>query len=119
MYFFRKGAVKAMDFLGMIYNAIYYVGIQTLRYGKRFFRWLLSLLLKPVKAFTTLIFTLVVVINKHALSTFHKSVDEFKNLVDDAKKVFSHKRIIGILLKVFAHRRLMLPDLMPFRMPKR
>ena len=80
-----------MDFLGMIYNAIYYVGIQTLRYGKRFFRWLLSLLLKPVKAFTTLIFTLVVVINKHALSTFHKSVDEFKNLVDDAKKVFSHK----------------------------
>ena len=28
-----------MDFLGMIYDAIYYVGIQTIRYGKRFFRW--------------------------------------------------------------------------------
>ncbi len=79
-----------MDFLGMIYDAIYYVGIQTIRYGKRFFRWLLSLLLKPVKAFTTLIFTLAIVINKHALSAFHKSVDEFKNLVADAKKVFSY-----------------------------
>jgi hypothetical protein len=87
MYFFKKGAIKAMDFLETIYNAIYYVGIQTLRYGKRFFRWLLSLLLKPVKAFVTLIFTFAIVINKHALKAFHNSFDQFENLIADAKKV--------------------------------
>ncbi len=78
-----------MDFLEMLYDAIYFVGIQTLRYGKRFFRWLLSLLLKPVKAVSTLIFTLIIIINKFALKTFHKSVEEFKNLISDAKNVFS------------------------------
>lgn len=75
----------------MLYNAIYLVGIQTLRYGKRFFVWLLSLLLKPIKAISTLIITLVIVINKYALKTFHKTVDELKNLVADAKKTFSKK----------------------------
>ena len=33
----------------LIYNQIYYVGIQAIRYGKRFFRWLGALLLKPIK----------------------------------------------------------------------
>ncbi len=76
-----------MDFLEMVYDGIYFVGIQTLRYGKRFLRWLLSLLLKPIKTIGTLLFTLIIVINKHALKTFHKSVEEFKDLVADAKKV--------------------------------
>lgn len=76
-----------MNFLKSVYDEIYYVGIQTLRYGKRFFKWLLSLLLKPVKALGMLLITLVIVINKHALSTFHKSVDDFKNLIEDAKNV--------------------------------
>jgi signal recognition particle subunit SRP54 len=33
----------------LIYNQIYYIGIQAIRYGKRFFRWLGSMLLKPIK----------------------------------------------------------------------
>ena len=70
-----------MGFLNQIYDGIYYVGIQTLRYGKRIFKWLLSLLLKPIKALGMLIFTAIIVINKHALRTFHKSVDDFKNLI--------------------------------------
>ena len=75
----------------MLYDAIYFVGIQTLRYGKRFFRWLLSLLLKPIKAISTLLITLVIIINKYALKTFRKSVSEIKNLLADAKKVVTEK----------------------------
>lgn len=80
-----------MDFLEMLYDAIYLVGIQTLRYGKRFFGWLLSLLLKPIRAISTLLITLAIIINKYALKTFHKSMDEMKNLIADAKAVFSKK----------------------------
>lgn len=71
----------------IIYNQIYYLGIQTIRYGKRFFRWLLSLLLKPLKAIGTLLFTIIIVVDKFALKTFHEIVDEFRELAADAKKV--------------------------------
>ncbi len=71
----------------MIYRQIYYIGIQTMRYGKRFFSWFLSLLLKPVKAFATLIFTIFIVIDKHALKTFHKNTEELKKLFKEAKSV--------------------------------
>lgn len=71
----------------IIYNQIYYLGIQTIRYGKRFFRWLLSLLLKPVKAIGTLVFTIIIVVDKFALKTFHEIVDDFRELTADAKKV--------------------------------
>lgn len=80
-----------MEFLEMLYDAVYLVGIQTLRYGKRFFGWLLSLLLKPIRAISTLLITLAIIINKYALKTFHKSMDEMKNLIADAKAVFSKK----------------------------
>ena len=76
-----------MEILDFLYNQIYFIGVQTLRYGKRFFRWLVALLLKPVKAIGTLIFTLFIVIDKHALGTFHKSLDELKALFRDAKSV--------------------------------
>lgn len=71
----------------IIYNQIYYLGIQTIRYGKRFFRWLFSLLLKPIKAIGTLLFTIIIVVDKFALKTFHEIVDEFRELAADAKKV--------------------------------
>ena len=71
----------------IIYNQIYYLGIQTIRYGKRFFRWLLSLLLKPIKAIGTLIFTIIIVVDKFALKTFHEIIDDFRELTADAKKV--------------------------------
>lgn len=71
----------------IIYNQIYYLGIQTIRYGKRFFRWLLSLLLKPIKAIGTLLFTIIIVVDKFALKTFHEIVDDFRELATDAKKV--------------------------------
>lgn len=71
----------------IIYNQIYYLGIQTIRYGKRFFRWLFSLLLRPIKAIGTLLFTIIIVVDKFALKTFHEIVDEFRELAADAKKV--------------------------------
>ncbi len=73
-----------------IYNQIYYIGIQTMRYGKRFFKWLWALILKPLKTVATLLFTVIILIDKFALKAFHESVTEFKKLADDAKGV-SHK----------------------------
>ena len=70
-----------------IYNQIYYIGIQTMRYGKRFFKWLWALILKPLKTIATLFFTLIILIDKFALKTFHESVTEFKELVNDARSV--------------------------------
>ncbi len=76
-----------MDILDFLYRQIYYIGIQTIRYGKRFFTWLLSLLLKPVKAIGILLVTIFVVIDKHALKTFHEKIDELKALSKEAKEV--------------------------------
>lgn len=76
-----------MEIFDVIYRQIYFIGIQTLRYGKRFFSWLLSLLLRPVKALGTLIFTLFIVIDKHALKTFHTSVQDIKKLLEEAKSI--------------------------------
>ncbi|MBR5320645.1 MAG: M23 family metallopeptidase [Clostridia bacterium] len=70
-----------------IYNQIYYIGIQTMRYGKRFFKWLWALLLKPIKMIATLVFTVIILIDKFALKTFHESVIEFKKLITDAQSV--------------------------------
>ncbi|MBR5191664.1 MAG: LysM peptidoglycan-binding domain-containing protein, partial [Clostridia bacterium] len=70
-----------------IYNQIYYIGIQTMRYGKRFFKGLWALLLKPLKTIATLVFTLFILIDKFALKTFHEIVNEIKALIEDTKKV--------------------------------
>ena len=70
-----------------IYNQIYYIGIQTMRYGKRFFKGLWTLLLKPLKTIATLVFTLFILIDKFALKTFHEIVNEIKALIEDTKKV--------------------------------
>ena len=76
-----------MEIFDEIYRQIYFIGIQTLRYGKRFFKWFLALLLKPVKVLGTFIFTILIVIDKHALKTFHKRMNELKALLKDAKTV--------------------------------
>ena len=93
-----------MEILDAIYRQIYFIGMQTIRYGKRFLKWLLSLLFRPVKAFGTLIFMLLVVVDKHALKTFHKRVDEFKNFLKDTKSVFRKgSSVEGNILKRYFH----------------
>ncbi len=76
-----------MEIFDVLYRQIYYIGIQTIRYGKRFFSWLLALLLKPIKGFVALVYTLFIVIDKHALKAFHEMVDDIKKLLADAKAV--------------------------------
>lgn len=73
----------------LIYNQIYYLGIQTIRYGKRFFRWFGSLLLKPIKLIGTLIFTIIIVIDKMLLKLFHESMKDFRELISEVKRVLS------------------------------
>lgn len=75
--------------LDSIYNQIYFLGIQTIRYGKRFFKWIGGLLMKPVKAVATLAFTLIIVVDKFALRVFHEIVDDYKELISEIKRVYS------------------------------
>ena len=81
--------IEETTMFDLIYNQIYYIGIQAIRYGKRFFRWLGSMLLKPIKFIGTLIFTLIIVVDKMLLKVFHESVDDFRELVADIKRVMS------------------------------
>ncbi len=76
-----------MEIFDAIYKQIYYIGIQTIRYSKRFFNWLLALLLKPFKVAVALVTTVFVVIDKHGLKAFHESVNDLKKLINDAKAV--------------------------------
>lgn len=71
------------------YNQIYVLGLQTIRYGKRFFKALGSFLLKPIKAIFTLVFTLFIVVDKFALKVFHEIVDDYKELVSEIKRASS------------------------------
>lgn len=87
MQFFRKERKSPVEIFDFLYRQIYFIGIQTLRYGKRFFKWLLALILKPIKMIGTLIFTIFIVIDKHALKTFHKRFRELKKLSQEAKEV--------------------------------
>lgn len=73
--------------IDFIYNQIYYTGITTIRYCKRFFRWLGSLLMKPVKAVGTVLFTVVIIIDKLALKVFHETAKEFRELISEVKRV--------------------------------
>lgn len=70
-----------------LYNGIYVLGLQTIRYSKRFARWLAALILKPIRAAGTLIFTAAIIIDKFALKTFHEVTDDFKALNRQVKRV--------------------------------
>lgn len=70
-----------------IYNQIYFLGLQTIRYGKRFFKWLLALLFRPIKALGTFLLTAAIVIDKFALKTFHEIADDFRSLASEARRV--------------------------------
>lgn len=70
-----------------IYNQIYFLGLQTIRYGKRFFKWLFELMLRPLKALGTFLLTVLIIIDKFALKTFHEFVDDFRALAAQTKRV--------------------------------
>lgn len=76
--FFQKGVKSHMEIWEEIYRQIYFIGLQTLRYGKRFFRWFLTLIRKPVKAVVKLIVGLLRLVDKYTLKNLRDDFTEFK-----------------------------------------
>lgn len=84
-----------------LYNIIYILGLQTIRYSKRFARWLGALLLKPVKAVGTLVFTMAIIIDKFALRTFHEVTEDFKALNRQIRRVRERSTSSGGFIRLF------------------
>ena len=78
--------------INSIYNYIYSVGIMTIRYLKRFGKRAKEMLLRPIKALATIIFTAIIVIDKFALRTFHEITADTKSLLSNTKRVVSEAR---------------------------
>lgn len=83
----RRWSYGVLYMLDSIYNQIYFIGLQTIRIGKRLGRWIFTLLSKPVKALVTLLISAVVVTDKLALKAFHEIMGDFKELFGKVKKV--------------------------------
>lgn len=75
-----------------IYNYIYFIGIQTIRYFKRFQKGFKELLLRPLRAFAAIIFTAIIVIDKFTLKTFHEITADVKSLFSNTNRVVSEWR---------------------------
>ncbi len=69
-----------------IHNFIYFLGLQTLRYSKKFLRKLSAMLLRPIRATGTLIFTAAIVADKFLLRTFHEFSADIKELTLRARR---------------------------------
>lgn len=78
-----------------IYNLIYLLGLQTLRLLKKFGKRLKEVLLRPLKAITTLLFTAIIVIDKFTLNTFHEVSADAKSLFTNTKRVVSSAKNDG------------------------
>lgn len=75
--------------LNDIYNYIYFLGLQTIRRFKKFGKRMREVLLRPLRAITTLLFTALIVIDKFALNTFHEITADVKSLLANTGRVLS------------------------------
>lgn len=73
--------------LNNIYNYIYLLGLETIRCLKKFGKRMKSVILRPLRAITTLFFTALIVIDKFALNTFHEVTADVKSLFANTKRV--------------------------------
>lgn len=78
-----------------IYNYIYAMGLQTIRFFKKFGKRMRELLLNPLRMVTTVLFTAVIVIDKFALKTFHEVSQDSKSLLASTKRVMFEARADG------------------------
>lgn len=78
-----------------IYNYIYFLGLQTIRRSVKFGKRMKEVLLRPLRAVTTLIFTALIVIDKFTLKTFHEVAADVKSLFGNTKRVFSEVKFDG------------------------
>lgn len=85
--------------LNNIYNFIYLLGLETIRRLKKFGKRMKSVILRPLRAITTLVFTALIVIDKFTLKTFHEITADVKSLFENTKRVLSEVRMDGTVTK--------------------
>lgn len=85
--------------LNNIYNFIYLLGLQTIRRLKKFGKRMKEVVLRPLRAVTTLIFTALIVIDKFALKTFHEITADVKSLLGNTKRVLSEAKSDGTVTR--------------------
>lgn len=78
--------------LNNIYNFIYLLGLETIRCLKKFGKRMKSVILRPLRAITTLAFTALIVIDKFTLKTFHEITADVKSLFGNTRRVISEAR---------------------------
>lgn len=85
--------------LNNIYNFIYLLGLETIRRLKKFGKRMKSVILRPLRAITTLVFTALIVIDKFTLKTFHEITADVKSLFENTKRVLSEVRMDGTVTR--------------------
>ena len=75
------------SFFRVIYRNVYYIGIQTHRYSRRFFRRVRRKLVAPAMFMLSVLRLILLTIDRFALKTFHSSVDEIKYIKIEVKSV--------------------------------
>lgn len=85
--------------LNNIYNFIYLLGLETIRRLKKFGKRMKSVILRPLKTITTLVFTALIVIDKFTLKTFHEITADVKSLFENTKRVLSEVRTDGTVTR--------------------
>ncbi len=78
-----------------IYNYIYLLGLSTVRRLKKLGKRIKSVVLRPLRALATLIFTALIVIDKFTLKSFHEMTADAKSLFENTKRVLSEARADG------------------------
>lgn len=72
-----------MNIFKAIHNNIYFIGIYTYKYGRRFFRSLARIIKRPLSFIVALVYTLFKAIDMFLLNTFHEAVDDYSELKAD------------------------------------
>lgn len=85
--------------LNNIYNYIYLLGLHTIRRLKKFGKRMKEVVLRPLRAVTTLLFTALIVIDKFALNTFHEVTADAKSLLGNTKRVLAEAKADGTVTK--------------------
>jgi len=75
-----------LNVLKAIYNNIYFIGIYTFKYGKRFFTRLVRTIKKPVFFVAMAAYAAFKAIDMFILGTAHEAVDDYAHLKADVKK---------------------------------
>ncbi len=72
-----------MNFFKLIYGNIYFLGIYTYRYGRRFFTKLARAVKKPLSFIAMTVYAAFKAFDMFLLSTFHEAVDDYAELKAD------------------------------------